>query len=297
MQKENKQFDWKDYETLIHKIYTELEPNADVKKNDFIYGKNTNTKRQIDISIRTKIAGHNILIIVQAKKLKKPADVNIVGEFESVIRDVQAARGILICHSGFTKKAKEYAANIKIDLCTAHDASQQDWQTKIEVPVIKTSIKIDLKIQHSYIPMGNISLTGIHIPFPEDSFNSFMQAWEEGSIPKTPGKHYFDFDPGELDFSKEFITYKSRIEYIVKHRHHFKFFIPIDYRGLKDYVTNNFNPSYIEFNEYIPYLNDGSWRYIKSPSEVTLNTKYLNIEIMDISFLNKKLINMIWEDQ
>lgn len=79
MQKENKQFDWKDYETLIHKIYTELEPNAHVKKNDFIYGKNTNIKRQIDISVKTKIAGHNILIIVQAKKLKKPADVNIVG--------------------------------------------------------------------------------------------------------------------------------------------------------------------------------------------------------------------------
>nr|WP_121270871.1 hypothetical protein [Pedobacter schmidteae] len=85
MTKAKKQFDWKDYEDLIHQIYTELEPAADVRKNDFIQGKDTGTKRQIDISIRSNIAGHKILIIVQAKKLKKPADINIVGEFDAVI--------------------------------------------------------------------------------------------------------------------------------------------------------------------------------------------------------------------
>lgn len=297
MEKEKRQFDWKDYEDLIHKIYTELEPSSEVRKNDFIYGNNTKTKRQIDISIRSKIAGHNILMIVQAKKLKKPADVNIVGEFEAVIRDVQAARGILICHSGFTKSAREYAKNLKIDLCTAHDASKQDWQTKIEVPVIKNSIKVEMKILHSYIPMGNTSINGLHIPFPEDSFNAFMEAWENGTIPKSPGKHYYDFDPGELDFSKDLITFKSRIEYTITHRHHFKFFIPTDYRGLKDYITNHFNPSSITFHEHIPYLNDGTWKYIRSPKEISLYTRYLNIEIMDISFLKRKQLKMIWQDQ
>lgn len=296
VKKTKTQFEWKDYEDLIHKIYTELEPNSEVRKNDFIYGRNTKAKRQIDISIRSKIAGHKILMIVQAKKLKKPADMNVVGEFEAVIRDVQAARGILICHSGFTKRAKEYAKNLKIDLCTAHDASEQNWQTKIEVPVIKNSVKVDMKIQHSYIPMGNIAINGLHFPFPEDSFNAFMEAWENHTIPKSPGTHYFDFDPGELDFSMDLITFKSRIEYTVTHRHHFKFFVPIDYRGLKDYITDHFNPSYIEFHEHIPYLNDGTWKYISSPEEISLNTRYLNIEVMDISFLKRKQVKLVWED-
>jgi hypothetical protein len=296
MEKSESQFDWKDYENLIHKIYTELEPDLDVRKNDYIQGRESGKKRQIDISIRSRIAGHKILIIVQAKKLKRQAGIKEIGEFDAVIRDVQATRGIFICHSGFTKSVKEYAKNLKIDLCTAHDASKQDWQTKIEVPVIKKSIKITLNIQHSYIPMTDMTINGFHIPFPEDSFSAFIQAWERDDIPKSPGQHTFNFEPDGLDFNKDLITFKSKIEYTVEHRHHFKFFIPTDYRGLKDYVTNHFNPSYISFNEHIPYLNDGTWKYIKSPEEISINTRYLNIEIIDVSFLKKKMIRVIWED-
>jgi hypothetical protein len=51
MEKSESQFDWKDYENLIHKIYTELEPDLDVRKNDYIQGKESGKKRQIDISI------------------------------------------------------------------------------------------------------------------------------------------------------------------------------------------------------------------------------------------------------
>jgi hypothetical protein len=69
----------------------------------------------------------------------------------------------------------------------------------------------------------------------------------------------------------------------VEYRHHFKFFVPNDYRGLKDYVTNHFNPSHVSFHEHIPYLNDGTRKYIKSPEEISINTHYLNIEIMDVS--------------
>jgi hypothetical protein len=39
MEKSESQFDWKDYENLIHKIYTELEPDLDVRINDYIQGK------------------------------------------------------------------------------------------------------------------------------------------------------------------------------------------------------------------------------------------------------------------
>ena len=42
---------------------------------------------------------------------KKSADIKILGEFDSVIRDIRASGGILICNTGFTKTAKEYAKN------------------------------------------------------------------------------------------------------------------------------------------------------------------------------------------
>jgi hypothetical protein len=80
-------------------------------------------QQQIDVSIRTSVAGHEILIIVQAKDLVRPADVNVVGEFQAVIRDVPAAKGVLTCSSGFTLPAVEYGRNLNITLCTAYDAS------------------------------------------------------------------------------------------------------------------------------------------------------------------------------
>lgn len=144
--------------------------------------------------------------------------------------------------------------------------------------------------------MGAILLDGAHIPFPEDTFNAFLEKWKNGTIPKSPGKHAYDFHNNEIDYNKGIITLKSRIEYSVSHRHHFKFFVPTDYRGLKDYITSNFNPSYMTFTENIPYLNDGTWRYVSNPKEISINTKYLDIEIIDIGFLKRKLLHIAWED-
>ena len=57
-------------------------------------------KRQIDVSSRTDVAGHPILIVVQAKDLSRPADVNVVGEFAAVIDDVHASKCVLSCSGG-----------------------------------------------------------------------------------------------------------------------------------------------------------------------------------------------------
>jgi hypothetical protein len=59
----------KPYEQLVYKIYKELEPLADVRFNDYIEGHVSQTKRQIDVSVRVNIAGSEIPMIVQAKDL------------------------------------------------------------------------------------------------------------------------------------------------------------------------------------------------------------------------------------
>jgi hypothetical protein len=97
--------EWLEYEELAARIYADLEPQARVKHNDMIKGQESGIERQIDVSIRDTIAGHEILVIVQARKRSRPADVNVVGEFASVIRDVRASKGVLICNAGFTSAA------------------------------------------------------------------------------------------------------------------------------------------------------------------------------------------------
>lgn len=289
--------DWQSYEELIFQIYRELDPVADVKINDQILGLETQTTRQIDVSIRSNIAGHEILMIVQAKNHKKPADIKIVGEFDSVIRDVRASKGILICSAGFTRTAKEYAKRLKIDLYTAHDASKVNWQTEIQIPVIKKSITIEVKIQHHYAVMKPGSTDHMNIPFPEEAFNIFMDKWQNDEIPKDEGSHYLELEREAIQLNENLFPLKNGVAYNVKTRHHFKFFVPNDYRGLRDYITEKFKPTFMTFSEPIPFMNDGTWKYLEKPNDVPLNMFHLDIEILDVSMLKNKRIRLLWKDK
>lgn len=145
---------WLDYQKLAASIYSALEKNALVTHDDKIPGVKSKALRQIDVSLRLNVAGHDVLIIVQAKDLTRPADVNVVGEFLAVIEDVQAAKGVLICSSGFTEAAFNYAAQLGIDLCSAHDATNPKWALELRMPllwiqhVVNVEYEFDLQPDH-----------------------------------------------------------------------------------------------------------------------------------------------------
>lgn len=141
--------DWLDYQKLAASIYADFEKNAAVVHNDRIQGIDSGIDRQIDVSIRTTVAGHEILIIVQAKDLGRPADVNVVGEFKAVIEDVRAAKGVLVCSGGFTEAALDYAKGLNIDLCSVHDAQNRKWAVDLRIPLlwVETTGDIELEIE------------------------------------------------------------------------------------------------------------------------------------------------------
>lgn len=303
MAKDKKRISGKLYEELIHRIYKELEPHATIKLNDKILGVSSKIEREIDISVRKKIADHEILIIIQAKDHKKRADIKVIGEFDSVIRDVRASKGILICNSGFTKTAKEYAENRAIDLCTAHDASEKDWQAEIKIPVIRKHLLMSYNFKMPFVitkdvmeyykdrlakmqivtgPEGIILKT---FDGKESSFlKEFRKAWEKGEIKSTEGDHTVKFDAYIDMFGNPDLFPPSPVEiqYHVKARYYLKFFTPTDYRGIKNYVTEKFNPSFIKIEGSIPFSDDKSWWYIKNPDVLAVNSERLEVVIVDI---------------
>ena len=143
---------WLDYQKLAAAVYTALEKGAVVTHDDKIRGVKSNALRQIDVSLKLNVAGHELLIIVQTKDLARPADVNVVGEFLSVVDDVQAAKGVLICSSGFTDTAVVYAAKCGIDLCTAHDASSPKWALDLRLPLLWIEHSVDLEYEFALRP-------------------------------------------------------------------------------------------------------------------------------------------------
>ena len=125
----------KEYELLIEKMYRDLEPNAIVKHDDQIYDDRAKITRQIDVSIRYQFAGLEHLIIVQAKDYKHSASIKVVDEFRTVIADVNANKGILICSKGFTKSAITKAKSYGIECLTVHSALKKHWETLLKIPV------------------------------------------------------------------------------------------------------------------------------------------------------------------
>jgi hypothetical protein len=139
-----KSVDWKSYEQLAAKIFRKLQPEAIVTHDDSIYGHDSETKRQIDVSIRSNIAGRDILVIVQARDRKKAPDINAVGEFASVIRDVRADNGVMICRKPPGKNALTLAKKSGIEMCSAFDVNDRKWADDVAVPVKVLHVRREL---------------------------------------------------------------------------------------------------------------------------------------------------------
>ena len=135
-----KTIDWKNYEQLSAKIYRKLSPDSVVTHDDSIHGHDSNGPRQIDVSIRSKVGSHDILVVVQARDRKRPPDINDVGEFASVVKDVRANKGVLVCRTPPTKRALAHAKSLNIDICSAFDINDRNWSDDLYVPVIVTHV-------------------------------------------------------------------------------------------------------------------------------------------------------------
>ena len=281
---------WKDFEKLIAQIYSELSPQAKVTHNDKIQGVDSEVDRQIDVSIRFNIAGHSILTVVQAKDYKKhPADINDVGEFASVIKDIRANKGILICRSGFTQGAMDLAKNLGIDLCNIHDAKSRDWSLEIKLPILWIDLLPTVQFQ-----MALNLKTGDSIPENLDLWvistdngatkltliDSFIGSWNRRELPREAGANYNLVDPNlanpELlvkDIKGEFawrVILDLSVAYTVSQQSWLGSLSPEECRGILNYTTGTFTVSYLDLGE-IPTERDESWIKVDDPDKLAVS--------------------------
>lgn len=148
----------KEYELLVERMYRELEPNAIITHDDHIYDERAQIKRQIDVSIKYQFAGVDNLIIVQVKDYKNKANIAVVDEFQTVINDVKANKGILICSKGFSTAAINKAKSYGIECLTVHSALKKNWETLVKIQIEKIfhcfELNMEFKIE---IPKNNVA--------------------------------------------------------------------------------------------------------------------------------------------
>src|SRR5437773_8601831 len=97
-----------EYERFVFDKFRRLFADSVVKKNDHIRGHLSGLDREIDVSVRLTVASERLLYIAQCKDWKTPADIKVLGEFSAVIQDVRAAKGFLLCSSGFAQSNYTY---------------------------------------------------------------------------------------------------------------------------------------------------------------------------------------------
>lgn len=196
---------WLRYQKLAAAIYAQLEPYATVTHDDKIMGLETGNERQIDVSIRYKIAGHEILIIIQAKNFIRRVDVTKVGEFLSVIQDVRASKGIMICNAGYSSGAKQWAKNRNIDLCSLHDAQSADWPLKLKLPFVwvENSARIDISVvlvpdvtvtEDTIFDIRHVILSADFGQTTTNLYQDFIKNWNDARIDLSPGPHDYPVD-------------------------------------------------------------------------------------------------------
>ena len=190
---------WKRFEELVKKVQEEMAPNAIVKLDDRIIGKETGIGRQIDISVRQLVGNYDILVVVDCKDYSTPVDVKDVEAFIGLVKDVQANKGVMVAANSFTKTAKIRGKKSGLAMYTLVDTGEHDWQVLAYIPVVCNFIGPK---KYSF----RISTNAEIIDFPFDKPQSLMlydnkdemlgtvleimkMNWNNNKYPMEPGRY------------------------------------------------------------------------------------------------------------
>lgn len=217
---------WKRFEKLVARMLETLSPDASVTYDDSIRGSLSQAARQIDVSIRRSTTDGEQLAIVQCRDYKSLLDVNAIGEFDSVIRDVGASKGIMVSVHGFTETAKTYAGALNIDLLRLVDAEQKIWSEYFgdAPPSFRQVVKVPTVVTHRMLEITfsfHTTRAGAEFRMPYDFHDGLLRhadgrsagtplnligtLWASETFPQQPGAGFvivdlaepvrFDIDP------------------------------------------------------------------------------------------------------
>lgn len=249
----------KEYEMFVFEKFKDFFNGFELTLNDRIIGNQSDIKREIDISIKGKINDVDLLYLVQCKDHNKPADIKIIGEFSSVIRDVGASKGFLVCTSGFAKTIHQYANNLGIELVTVEDINSDKWKVEIQIPIIYIWKKFEIlytgsiTVNNELAEKNKSDLQITKNDFEEISFdfgNNSLQLidylnWiiEKDKINVEQTKSIILSDPKLLlKFANIWVPVEINVSFTTESIYYFKYVCPYEYAQLTNHKTKKIIP-------------------------------------------------------
>jgi hypothetical protein len=286
-----------DYERFVYNKFQQLFSDARVTLNDRIPGRQSDLRREIDISIRITVGDAEILYIVQCKdRGKRPADIQVLGEFSSVIKDVGAAKGFLICTSGFAKTNYRYARTLGIELLTIEDIESDRWHVEIQVPLIYIKKNINYILDATIIPNEELvaknQTQAIHVDL---DINIARISYDLGATSTTISKYLrswiakagsflgdtVDIDlvqPGfRLRIASTWLACEDlRIKLTSDRKYYLKYLTPTEYSQVRDHLRDTVLPLHLKLSG--PGQLDDSFIQIPSADSPVQAPVFVTIE-------------------
>jgi hypothetical protein len=122
-----KQKPGKALQDLVAIIESLLGDDAEIKSPDYLIDKTTGKKREVDVSIRRRVASQPVLIIEECRDHKRPVKVDYVEQVVQKREDVGADRAVIVSRVGFSDGARAKAEAHSIGLMTLEQAMDANW--------------------------------------------------------------------------------------------------------------------------------------------------------------------------
>ena len=189
---------WRRFEKLVAKVQKELSPNAIVTHDDHIKGYESETPRQVDITVKQKIGQYDILIAIDCKDYQIPVDVKDIEEFEGLIKDIRANKGVMVAANGFTETAKLVGEKAGLNLYRLIDTEKHEWQTYVSIPVVcnfRGVKKYQFVLPETVVEFlpstdpNDIIISDLTHKKSINLVNLFKVRWNSGELPYEPGNY------------------------------------------------------------------------------------------------------------
>ena len=160
--------------------------------------------RQIDVLVKSNVAGFSIQTVVEARDYAKRLDITHLDAFHSKMQDVKAHKGVMVSRKGFSNSAKSKADRLGISLCTLNNPETDLKDVGLEIPILLTdisSLKLNCTCSAHFNAGDTIHVDSLYqvndIPIPERVNKAFLR----GEIPIPTNENPISWTPPELGSS------------------------------------------------------------------------------------------------
>ncbi len=257
------------FEDLTAEIFESLrnEPQYEsVEKNVKLPG--ADCERQIDVLLRGKVGPFENITIIECKDHNKVIDITKVDALDSVRRDVNADKAVLVARKGFSRSAIQKAKRLGIRLCTAHSANHEKWKFDLEIPFSITELSIE-SIQPNFLTRDfNISARDIEFTSINDTpiHQIVAEHWNSGELEYKDEQSEYQIRPGikkpwlRTRFGGRLDVLLEDITVIIKRSFYFGLFNNLESSRLLRYIEDGTGSVVFDLNELANY-RDKTVRY------------------------------------